>query len=501
MLKIFTSLSLVLAVAFWVVAQTTEDSTKALVFSNAAVIDLKSGRKRLNMTVVVVNDRITAVGRHNSIKVPRNSQIIDARGKFLIPGLWDMHIHAWDANAFYPIILANGVTGIRDMGDDLRSLAAFRQQIESGKRLGPRLFFAGQIIDGLRRENFPFLFSYVETPENARSIVRKLKEGGADFIKVYNALKPDVYGAIADEAKRQNLKFAGHIPISLGVRFASTFGQSTIEHLSGIAVACSWDEENLKRKAKDLLDEMHRLDNQRIQETGDKAKQLREETYAISKRLYELTDEKAFDTFDSKKCAELNKVFRKHTTWHVPTLAVIDGNSLRSDLAQMTSDRLRYFPEFVRNLILQNNVKLSPNQLDLNKRRFQTKLRIVREMHRAKIHLLAGSDSPNGNIFPGFSLHDELEFLVQAGLSPLDALRAATINPALYLNKLDQFGTIEPSKYADLVLLDADPLKDIKNTTRIRAVVTNGRLLDREAIDKILVDTAAKYEKANSITK
>lgn len=495
MFNFFALLFFTATLAVGATAQTKPELSQPIVFSNVTVIDVKNGRQKPKMTVVVTGNRIASVGRKAQANFPENTQIIDASGKFLIPGLWDMHIHAWDGNAFYPILLANGITGIRDMGGDAKSLAAFRRQIESGERIGPRLFFSGQIIDGLRRENLSFLFSFALSAEDARINVRRLKDGGADFIKVYNALTPDAFAAVIDEARRQNLPFAGHVPISVGVRQASIGGQRSIEHLSGIALASSGDEENLTRQASDLLKEMRQFDNARIKETGDKANELRRKTYEVSNRLYELTDKSAFDTYDRAKAAKLFELFRRQKTWQVPTLAVVGGNSLRTDAEQTKADRLRYFPELVRSLILQSGEKPSPEQLALEKKRFQTKLQIVRSMHRAKISLLAGSDSPNANVYPGFSLHDELEFFVQAGLSPFEALQTATFKPAVYFNKAHELGSIEAGRLADLVLLDANPLNDIKNTRRIRAVMTNGRLLTRETLDKMLADAAAKYQK------
>jgi imidazolonepropionase-like amidohydrolase len=483
------------------VLELSSPATAPIVFANVTVIDVKRGKRQRNMTIVVRGDRIAAVGRRSRVSVPVDARIIDARGKFLIPGLWDMHIHAWDPSVFYPVLLANGVTGIRNMGGDARSLTAFRQQIETGKHLGPRIFFGGQILDGLRRETLPFLFSYVGAADEARAAVRQLRDNKADFIKVYNALTPDVYAALVEEAKGQNLPVAGHVPISVGVRRASLAGQRSIEHLAGIAVACAANEDQLARQAQELLTEMRQVDYARMKESGDKAKELQTKTYKISNRLYELTDNEAFDTFDQAKCTKLYELFRRQNTWQVPTLAVIGGNSWKAETARMADERIRYFPEFIRGMILQNSEKLSPQQFVLEKKRLQTKLQIVRDMHQARVSLLAGSDAPNGDVYPGFSLHDELELLVQAGLSRLAALQTATINPALFFNKLNEFGTVEQGKLADLILLDDDPLDDIKNTRRILVVVVNGRLLTREALDKMLSDAAAKHQKTPAAPK
>jgi hypothetical protein len=206
------------------------------------------------------------------------------------------------------------------MGGDAKSLAGMREQIETGKRLGPRIFFGGQILDGLRRESLPFLFLYVGVADEARAAVRQLKNNGGDFIKVYNALAPDVYAALVGEAERQNLPVAGHVPISVGARRASLAGQRSIEHLAGIAIACAANEEQLTSRAQELLMEMHQVDHARMKESGDKAKELQTKTYEISNQLYQLTDSQAFDTFDRAECTKLYELFRRQKTWQVPTL-------------------------------------------------------------------------------------------------------------------------------------------------------------------------------------
>lgn len=460
----------------------------SLVITNATVLDMTGERPRRNMTIVVRGERIAAIGAPGKVTIPANATMVNAAGKFLIPGLWDMHVHAWDANVFYPVLLANGVTGIRDMGDKLETLVRYRREIESGARLGPRLFFAGQIIDGLRRDNVPFLFSYAGSAEDGRRLVRDRKKGGADFIKVYSDLAPDVYFAIAAEARRENLTFAGHTPLRVGAAAASDAGQHSIEHLTGIALACSTREQQLAAELAQTLKEQSVLEVERAQAEGEKKNELTTRVFALMGRARILADEAGLETYSNRKAAQLFARFRRNGTWQSPTL-VIDGNAVRPDRNRLDEERLKYFPPFVRQLI---RPATAPEETTEVRRHQAAEIRIVRDMHKAGVRLLAGSDAPNPNSYPGFSLHDELEFLVAAGLTPAEVLRVATRDAAEFLGVLDQLGTIEKGKLADLVLLDANPLTDIRHTQRINAVVTRGRLLDRNTLDRLLTEAAVR---------
>lgn len=495
MVKIIVSLLLAVNLHLLAAAQTANRTTieppRSLALKNVTVVDVKNGKLRRGQTVLIGDNRIVATGKSGAFKIPLDAEVVDAAGKFLIPGLWDMHVHFWDADVFYPIALANGITGIRDMGDDLDTLAAYRKRIESGELIAPRLVFGGQIVDGLRRDGLPFLFDFAAAPEAARESVRKRKAANADFVKVYSHLAPDVYAALIDEAKKQNLSFAGHVPYAVGARAAARAGQSSIEHLTGFAVAAASDEAARVAETEKLLGEMRQIDGERARSTGDAAKELAKKSYDLAKRLYEINEQEAFDFYDAQKGAQLIRLYKRANSAQVPTLAVIGGNATRDDAATRRRELLGYFPNLVRGIILQDG-EPSPAELAKMKRRFQTKLRIVGQMRRDGIRLLVGTDAPNGNVYPGFSLHDELAFLVQAGLTPLEALRAATLAPAEFLGKQRELGAIEPNKLADLVLLDANPLADIRNTAKIRAVIVNGRLLTRAALDKMLSDAKQK---------
>ena len=440
------------------------------VFTNVTVIDATGAPPQPKMSVVITGDRIAAIGKAGKLKVPEGAQVVDATGKFLIPGLWDMHTHIWDKDMLFPVYIANGITGVRDMGTVLEQWLKWRSQIQAGEFMGPRATLSGKIIDGFK----PFFFFFVQaaSEEEGRERVRTLKKQGADFIKVYERLPREVYFAIADEAKRQNIPFAGHVPTGVKASEASDAGQKSIEHLTGIALECSTNEANLRTEAVKALDDVRR--------EGLKT----EEMSAGIRRAYDLSRKDPLATYSKKKAAELFARFRRNGTWQVPTLVAREDFGDEEVTRQITP-YLKYFPPFVRGMIIPENKATDDERLK-NKQRFQQELEIVRAMRRAGVRFLAGSDAPNPYSVPGFGLHDELALLVKAGFTPVEALQTATRNPAEFLGQLDSRGTIERGKVADLVLLEANPLTDINNTRKIAAVVVSGRLIMKQHLQQML---------------
>jgi imidazolonepropionase-like amidohydrolase len=440
---------------------------RPLVFRNATVIDLGSGLTKRSMTVVISGNRISALGKE--LKVPGNAEIIDASGKFLIPGLWDMHVHVFNNShqagtdnhkLYFPLLLANGVTGVRDLWtdeEDLKLVAKWKADTAAGLMLAPRIAPSSDIVDGVPT-HLPNMAG-VATPDEARQKVRELKASGAGFIKVYWRLKPDVYFAIADESKKLGMAFAGHVPFAVSAFDASDAGQKSIEHLTGLLETCSSKEEEL-RNAADLTPP-------------------------------QLT-EQLWQSHDETKCRELFRRFAKNKTWQMPNLVLQRMLAFRREENFRRDMRLKYAPAHE----AAEWVKAPPRPqiftLEVRKMRLAKLLEIVASMHKMGVPILAGTDLGNPLIFAGFSVHDELELLVQAGLTPTESLRTATLNPAKYLGMEKELGTIEKGKLADLILLDANPLANITNTKKISAVVVNGHFLNRTALDKMLADAQAE---------
>jgi imidazolonepropionase-like amidohydrolase len=416
-------------------------------------------------TVVVEGTRITAVGTAASVRVPSGARVIDARGKYLIPGLWDMHAHLVvpGGRPLLSLYVANGVTGVRDMTSDWPTVRAWRESVRARAIPGPRILSAGPYLVGQR---VPIPSLVVESPTQAEAAVDSLSKLGVDFVKVHNAIPRDAWFAAARAARAHGMTFAGHIPqvfpsgnTTVTAGEASDSGIRSIEHLTGIDHPCTAAEaEQLKPKSF-----FHALLGRCA--TGD--------------------------------VAPLFATLVRNHTWVTPTLVVF------TELAQLPKHEMpadsveHYFSDSLR--MLRSMMGATPKEVPADfqpttKRIFDKRVALVGQLHRAGVAILAGTDAPLRTSPPGFGLHDELRLLVAAGLSPLDALRAATLEPARYFAATDSLGTIERGKLADLVLLDADPLADIRNTRLIAAVVANGQLYDAAGRRALLaaVDSAAR---------
>jgi hypothetical protein len=416
------------------------------------------------MTVVIANGRIANLGGAASVSVPTGARVVDASGKFLIPGLWDMHVH-WYDEASLPLFTVNGVVGVRIMCGFPRHLE-WRRSLNP---LAPRLVIAGPIVDGPQPVWPDSLKASSET--EGRAAAKKIKESGYDCVKVYDLLPCSAYLGVAAEARSLGLPLVGHVPYSISAATASDSGQNTIEHLSGVALGCSSREAELRKAITCVRD----------QDGPITAAVLRVEVQAL-------------DSYDERKAAGLFGRFATNQTWQVPTLSVGQSHaSLRRDSTARTL-RLRYLPSSMQTRWESRRSgtlkKLSGEDFLNYEHALRGHLKLVKAMHEAGVGLLAGTDTGALDCFPGFNLHDELELLVRAGLTPMEALQAATRNPAMCFERLDELGTVEKSKLAELVLLDANPLEDIRNTTRIWGVIRGGQLFSKEFLHATLDEIA-----------
>jgi hypothetical protein len=449
---------------------------RPLAFTHVTVIDGTGGPAQLDMTVIVSGNRIAAIGKTAKLAVPRNARVVDESHKFMIPGLWDMHTHAFmRSRKSFPLyvmdlFVANGVTGIRDMGsaglpDDFGDYPylqdiEWRQAIDEGAILGPHLNLALAVVNGPHVPGYPRAWVPVADAPQAREEVIYLKKLGADLIKEYDQLSRDAYYALADEAKKQGMSFAGHVPILISGAEASEAGQRSLEHDYGVLFGCSSRENEFMQKEKELYG------------SGK----------AAMRGILGLDDVKALvDSYDEDKAASLFAKFVKNDTFVTPTLV-----RARVDRVPASDPRVvKYFSPALREYSYPaHHSEAKPEVVEAQKLMYQYHLRLVAAMQRAGVKLLAGTD----NSFFGSGVHDELGEMVKAGLTPMQALQTATKNAADSLGKLDSMGTVEKGKAADLVLLDASPLEAISNTEKISAVVLNGRLLDRRTLDGLLAD-------------
>lgn len=450
-------------------AQTTSDLSRPNVLIAHVTVINPGSVPSPDETVIIQGDKITSLSRAATPNTLTGDWIkVDGRGKFLIPGLWDMHVHALskgEPDRFFPLFIANGITGIRDMGGDipLSEIETFKEQIRSGSRLGPEIFAAGPILEG-EHPFWPFSLA-VKNSEDAKRDVDELVRQGADFIKVYNTLSRQAYFSIASESKQKKIPFVGHVPDDVTPLEASNSGQKSIEHLWGIPTFVS-------SQAKQL------------QELTAKAND--EQDSKVASNLFYQINQTVLSTYDSKKASSLFREFDRNHTWQTPTLIVLHSYSYIHDPAIRQDSRLQYIPDGLVGFWNSMGGQPDPRNDEIQKRLFAHNVAIVRAMHVAGVSLLAGTDTPNPYTYPGFSLHDELQLLVSAGLTPSEALQAATSSAAEFLGVNYLFGSVNEGKIANLVLLDANPLIDIRNTQTIRAVVVRGRYLDRNKLDQIL---------------
>jgi len=459
-----------------------------LVFTHVTVVDLTGAPSKSNMTVIVAGNRIVAVARPGKVRIPKNAQIINASGKFMIPGLWDMHAHtradALTRQIVFPLNIVNGVTGIRDMagdcvgGGDCDGKATFdvhlqwKKDIADGHLIGPRLIVATAFVDGKPPLHPGSMV--VSTPEEAREAVRYAKRRGFDLVKVYVKLSRPSYFALADEARKLSIPFAGHVPALVGAIEASEAGQKSQEHLYGVLEACSGREAEFIA----ARDQLAQTDDLTTDKFGDLfEQQLKPLSYATG------------------DCSIFFRTLVKNGTWIVPTYnywrSIADYYYYGPQRVQ-ESARLRYIPMSLKEEWFRKYKsdieKTTEEMAQKSRQKFLTRLSLVKRLHDGGVGILAGTDSDMPYTFPGFDLHDELAMFVEGGLTPLAALQTATINPAKYLNMLPSSGTVEKGKLADLVLLEANPLEDISNTRRISGVVVDGRYLSHAMLKKMLAD-------------
>ncbi len=454
---------------------TAQQKPAPIMITHVTVINPGTSSVQADQTVVITGDRITSVSDAAKFPLPKkaHTRVIDATGQYLIPGLWDMHVHSAFGDWFpggrdiiLPLFVANGVTGVRDMGGDIPVLLKWRKEIASGQIIGPRVVISGPMLDAYLpngKLRFPSSIA-VTTPASAVAAVDSLKKQGVDFIKVQSVISHDAYLAAAAEAHKQGLPIVGHVPDKLRLKEVVEAGQKSIEHLMGIFEGCSTQEDKFINGEGDL------------------------------KLL--------LTTQDQQRCDSLTRLLVQHQTWQVPTLAWQRGGTFldQRDLKHQPLDK--YVPAYWRDVTWRRFTDemmpgLLHDPLALRQEYFTRNLQMISALHHAGVPFMAGTDAaPGVYIMPGFSLHDELANFVEAGFTPMESLQTATSNPAKFLGMEASLGSVEPGKIADLVLLSANPLEDIHNTRKISAVITHGRLLDRAALDQILikVEAAAKTQ-------
>lgn len=437
---------------------------RTLAIRDATVVDLSDGSLKENQTILVSDSSIDLVGASVDISIPAGSEVVEAKGKFIIPGLWDMHVHTVDLTYFSQFV-ANGVTGIRDMGGGARvatdgcesiqseQLNAWRSRIAANELIGPSIVLSGPAASGT---GWPTSLS-VRTADEAKAAIGTLQARGVDFVKVYEAIPLVAYEALADAAHEIGLPLAGHVPEeTVGLLDAISARQRSIEHVRAALLMCFTDDP--AEHARFMVDDHW---------AGDDV------TWGAARH---------------RECQKVIEALQLRRVWLTPTLVVERAKVAVEENEFVTDSRRTSLPSSVQDgfaAFVLDKRSQSPTDRASEHLWWRTQQRLVRRMNQSGVALLAGTDSACEGGLPGYSLHTELALLVDAGLSPLEALRSATLEPARYFESTESMGVIAAGAVADLVLLDSNPLEDIANTRHIHAVVLRGRILTRADLDSL----------------
>jgi imidazolonepropionase-like amidohydrolase len=465
--KSFSLMSCLLAISC-LGACTQASNQTDLVINNVTVVDAVSPI-RVERSVVIRDDKIFAVNPTLTGSAATAPNVVDGSGQFLIPGLWDMHVHFLYepklTEQMADLFLQYGVTSVRDTGGNLADLAALRERLTERSRPSPRIYFSGPLLDGKfvvydgSDPARPALGVDVANTSSANARVKELKDAGADLIKIYELVQPDVYADLVAAARSQDLPIASHVPLMLTADEAGPLADS-MEHLRNIELACAsnWQE---------LLQQRRKTIREFSEGLG----------YELRRGLHSAQRLPAIAAYDENRCNEvldtlqnttqvptlrLNTVFRQQPWTRNDWPAALSG--MPDDVAQQWQSQI--------DLLKHNNTAPDHRFADWS-------LFLISRLLERKVPIAAGTDTPIGLGIPGYSLHTELELLVAGGMTPTQALYAATVAPTHFFNNTDQIGQIKPGMTADLILLNANPLDDISNTRNIAAVMTGGTWIRR----------------------
>jgi imidazolonepropionase-like amidohydrolase len=417
---------------------------------------------------VIEDDRITEI-RNNAGSPGKDVLVIDGQGRFLIPGLWDMHCH-FSLGPTYssPLMIAQGVTGVRDMAADMEVVRKIRDRVQAGEILAPEIFAASRIIDG-SPSTWPGSIT-VDSATEARQAVAEQIAAGVDCIKIYDQLGRDAFFAIAEMCRVESQPFVGHVPYDVGLEETITAGMHSFEHLFGLMEACTSRPQRLK-------------------------------AFQSGGRFNPARMEFLMRSFDRNRFKRIASRLADSQTWACPTLVFLKNAANIDQPELLDRGRLPFTPAFIRrswnprrDVRFQN---LRSGDFETLRKYFRFQQRLIRDLVDAKVNILAGTNCPGSpGTWAGFSLHDDLQLLVEGGMTPAQALKTATLNPARFLKREDEIGQVKTGMRADMVLLEKNPLDRIENTVTIQAVVVRGRYLDRSALDELLKQARAAAAKA-----
>lgn len=461
----------------------TDTGDMPLVITNVTVIDAVSGVREAQ-DVTISAGRIVGVVPVGGI-LPDDARTIDGTGKFLIPGLWDAHVHvaydeAIDYRTFFPLSLAHGITYLRDTGGHLDRLAP---AIEAAKNpRSPDVWFSGPLIDGAERVYdgsspfYPDISVSAATVDDAVAIVDAHAAAGASFIKAYEMLAPDVFSAVVKRAGEHGLKVAAHVPLSMAVDQVVNSGAADLQHLRNLEFACAQDPEVLQSERQDML-------------VADLLNEDGEQLTAAARRIaiHQAQRTRALEAQSENGCTSMVTALARAGVAQTPTLTIATFFTRRLFADPAWRATFKLMPESVRAGWETRSKRLIDRAASDDEVAHVDWIKsMLPQLAAAGVPIIAGTDAPIAYLTPGASLHEELNMLVDAGLTPMQALAAATVEPARFLGLEGEMGAIGSDYRADVVLLNANPLEDISNTLAIEAVIKGGLLLERAELDVLM---------------
>jgi hypothetical protein len=423
------------------------------IIADVSVVDVISGQ------LAPHRDLLIRAGRIAEIR-PAARRLAGTR--FVIPGLWDMHVHLWYPDPQFSLYLGNGITGVRDMGSDLKRVRRWQSEIARGALLGPHIVSCGAALSTDPSGDPKLPVEIVHTPQEARKAFDRDYERRVDFIKVLDLSEP-AFEALAEASRHDGVPFAGDLPSGVSAFAAARDRMSSMEHLFGLGLACSRKENELRSRS-----------------LSARAKKDSAATAAI--------DTEVMSTYDTEAAATLWDLFRRYDVRQTPTLTEWARMTGLHIGGETDAPELRYMDVSLKKRWPRPESAVEPGVSD---RRYEFACRLTGEMARAGVPLLAGTDTGDPWTVPGFELHKELALLVNAGLTPAQALRSATFEPARLLHREIELGQVKKGYLADLVILNANPLADIRNTRRIESVMIGGKQIGKVQIARMLNEMAA----------
>ncbi len=451
--------------------------TADLTITNVSLIDSKNGLRK-NSTVHIKDSHIIKVDTTNTFTNTNKHAVINGSGKFLIPGLWDTHVHLTYNKELTPtmfdLFMLYGITSIRDTGGELHLVSTLKMKADKDPKNKPRVTITGPLLDGVPTvyngaNNSPKLVTGVSNLGEAKKQIHLLNNANVDAIKLYEMLSPEIFTALMHISDSLNIPATGHVPLSIDAIEASNAGMRSMEHLRNLELAFSknWDSLLLERRSM-------------LSKGKDKIGMKLRSNIHRSQRAHALAN------VDTRRKEEVFRTLKNNETWQVPTLTIMTVASLQFFGSDEWKATFKQLPKEVEQDWLERLGKF----LKIPKREEMITygdwmLKTTKELYDAEVKIMAGTDTPIFFLTPGYSLHEELALLVKSGLTPMQALDAATVQPAVYFKIQDKIGTIEEGKIADLILLNANPLKDIRNTTQIESVIKDGKLHNRKVLDNL----------------